>query len=117
MTPTTQAELGGGLPPPWTKDDTEAFLTEFPLPASFTWPGKDGKALAVCPKYTLHGGYGKWLRETPYYPGLFDAVHTVLATDDAALGDEAVMLRALERARSERRDAHARAQAGTANAG
>lgn len=82
MTPDTiQPELGG-LPPPWTKDDTQAFLTAFPLPTTFSWPGRDGKLHAVCPKYQIHG-YGKWLRETPYYPGLFEAVHEVLV----GLGD------------------------------
>lgn len=113
-TPADQAEIGG-LPPSWSKDDTEAFLSDWPLPATFAWPGKDGKPLAVCPKYQIHGGYGKWLRETPYYPGLFDAVHNALVADDSALASEAVLLRHLEDARQARTAAHAKARALGAN--
>lgn len=91
----TQSELGG-LPPPWSKDDTEAFLTAYPLPSTLTWPGKDGKTHAVTPKYKIEA-YGKWLRETPYYPGLFDAVHEVLlAAGDALPDSDERILAALE---------------------
>lgn len=57
-----------------------AFLSACPLPASFTWPHRDGGERVVMPSHsTLKGGYGKWLRETPYFPGLFEDVHLVLA--------------------------------------
>lgn len=74
--PDQQAELGG-LPPSWTKDNTRDYLSAFPLPADFMWPGKDGSLRAVCPSYSITD-YGKWLRETPNYPGLFDACHEAL---------------------------------------
>lgn len=90
---TQQAELGG-LPPPWTKDNTRAYLDAFPLRPDFMWPGKDGVYRAVCPSYAITS-FGKWLRETPYYPGLFDAVHEALIrfgedlpSDDRALEAE-----------------------------
>ena len=95
MTPTQQPEFGG-LPPPWTKDDTVDYLNRYPLPTSFPWPGKDGKLITVSPSYTIKHGYGKWLHDTPYYPGLFDAIHDTLVAFGEALPSEAELFAALE---------------------
>lgn len=81
--PDQQTELGG-LPPPWTKDDTQAFLTAFALPPDFAWPTKGGGLRKVCPSYQITE-YGKWLRETPYFPGLFEAAHGVLVRHSAEI--------------------------------
>jgi hypothetical protein len=93
--PAQQAELGG-LPPPWTKENTVDFLNRYPLPTSFAWPGKDGKPLNVCPSYQIKHGYGKWLHDTPYYPGLFEAIHEVLISFGENLPSEAELIAGLE---------------------
>jgi hypothetical protein len=60
----------------WTKDQTERYLTNYPLPAEFVWCGR-----LVRPSHrTLKKGYGFWLRTTPYHRGLFAACHAVLET-------------------------------------
>jgi hypothetical protein len=74
------------MPLDWTDDDVERWLTDFPLPADFTWTRTDTtkdkeKILtpntAVRPKH--HGvDYGKWLRETPYFPGLFERIRDII---------------------------------------
>lgn len=76
--------------PAWTAVQTEGWLTEYPLPVGFTWPDRYGKPRAPMPSYRLKGGYGKWLRETPYFPGLFERCHEILlkAPDDALLTPE-----------------------------
>ncbi|MCM2304076.1 MAG: hypothetical protein NDJ72_05195 [Elusimicrobia bacterium] len=62
----------------WTLDDTERWLTDYPLPATFKWNGE-----RAYPRYTLKKGYGFWLRVAgQYYPalrGLFALCHEVLA--------------------------------------
>lgn len=69
----------------WSPDDTEAWLTVYPLPADFKWPtnqgGPDGKKIerAVVNSNRLHKGYGFWLRTTPYFPGLFEEIHRIIA--------------------------------------
>jgi hypothetical protein len=87
-TPMTD-DLLPGIPPEWTLDDTENYLTAFPLPSDFVWPHRermlDGSEniQSVLPRYRLTKGYGFWLRTTPYFPGLFEAVHAeLLATGD-----------------------------------
>lgn len=81
-------------PPSWTHDDTEAWLTENPLPVHFRWPHRDALAngeenlMAPLPKYNLEN-YGKWLHETPYFPGLFEEIHAVLLQMGAELPDSA----------------------------
>jgi len=67
------------LPAAWTPENTQDFLSRAPLPASFRWTHRDGGKSAVVPSYRLTGGYGKWLRETPYFPGLFEEIHGILA--------------------------------------
>lgn len=63
----------------WTPDDTERWLTDYPLPATFKWNGE-----RAYPRYALKKGYGFWLRTAgPYYPalrGLFGLCHEILST-------------------------------------
>lgn len=65
--------------PPWDDLATEGWLTEYPLPPDFTWPDRYGKERSVLPTYRIKGGYGKWLKETPYFPGLYELIHRILA--------------------------------------
>ncbi len=62
----------------WRIEDTEAWLTDYPLPATFKWNGT-----RAYPRYTAKKGYGFWLRTAgPYHPalrGLFMLCHHVLA--------------------------------------
>lgn len=83
-------EPAASSPAAWTHADTRAWLTRYPLPADFTWPDRDAVVRAVLPSNRLSGGYGKWLHETPYFPGLFELVHTILARapDDQQLSPE-----------------------------
>lgn len=75
----------GGIQP-WTIEDTEAFLAEQALPVGFAWPHRDANAdgsqnlQPVVPSYRIKHGYGFWLRTTPYFPGLFEEIHRVLAS-------------------------------------
>ena len=72
-------------PAPWTSDDTEEWLKHNPLPGDFRYPGhekdRDGKRIwaTVLPTYQIKHGYGFWLRTTPYFPGLFEEIHAILA--------------------------------------
>lgn len=64
----------------WTGDMTMRYLNAYPLPRSFTWPHRDDdKDRAVMPAHGTVTGYGKWLRETPYFPGLFELATDLLA--------------------------------------
>lgn len=74
--------LGAELPA-WSEIQTEGWLTEFPLPADFTWADRYGVERPVLPKYKISGGYGKWLHETPYFPGLFEHIHAIIARASA----------------------------------
>lgn len=58
-------------------------LNAVPLPTAFTWPHRDGGEQAVRPVHGAVIGYGKWLRETPYFPGLFELAHDLLAAAPA----------------------------------
>jgi hypothetical protein len=62
----------------WTRDATMRYLNANPLPASFRWTHRDGGERAVQPSHRLVTGYGKWLRETPYFQGLFELIHDLL---------------------------------------
>lgn len=77
---TTSAAFG------WTRDHTMRHLNANPLPETFRWPHRDGGDRVVQPSHKSVAGYGKWLRETPYFQGLFELVHDVCARADA-LGD------------------------------
>jgi len=87
MNPHDPEPLAPFVMPPWRDIQTEGFLTENPLPADFQWPDRYGKSRAVLPTYRISGGYGKWLHETPYFPGLFELIHNLLARapDDAGM--------------------------------
>lgn len=81
----------------WTPDDTEAWLTDYPLPRDFVFPPLPGGVRAVIegrdagepnqarawPLYTVKKGYGFWLRTAgPYHKplrGLFALAHEILA--------------------------------------
>lgn len=63
----------------WSQEDTEAWLKAYPLPVDFTWPDNHSKERAVLPSNRLHKGYGFWLRTTPYFPGLFEEIHLIIA--------------------------------------
>lgn len=64
---------------PWSQTDSRDWLTAFPLPVEFTWIDRDRVERAVLPSHrNLKGGYGKWLAETPYFPGLFELCHGIL---------------------------------------
>lgn len=76
--PDDEFTLGIDLPV-WTEIQTEGWLTEYPLPADFTWTDRYGTERPVLPKYRISGGYGKWLHETPYFPGLFEHIHEIIA--------------------------------------
>ena len=86
MTDLTQP-LSEHWPTGWTADDTERFLSQHPLPTEFRWERtqkRDGQRVIipdqpVMPEYRIHKGYGFWLRTTPYFPGLFEEIHDILA--------------------------------------
>lgn len=81
----------------WTRDATMRYLNGNPLPADFTWPHRDGGERPVRPVHQMVEGYGKWLRETPYFPGLFELIHDIL-DQEAEISDAewlAGLLRAL----------------------
>jgi hypothetical protein len=63
---------------PWDAANTRRFLDKNPLPLDFTWVDQDGDERPVRPRHTSVTSYGKWLQETPYFPGLFEIVHRVL---------------------------------------
>jgi len=67
----------------WTSDFTQRYLDANPLPADFTWKHRDDvdwkTPRPVHPSHKSVTSYGKWLRETPYFPGLFELAHQVLA--------------------------------------
>lgn len=63
---------------PWTRDHTMLYLNSNPLPLSFKWTHRDGGERPVQPSHRSVTGYGKWLRETPYFQGLFELIHDIL---------------------------------------
>jgi hypothetical protein len=86
-------DLLPNLPAAWSSDDTMHALTAHPLPESFTWTHRDGGEHPVQPAHSrLKGGYGKWLRETPYFPGLFEEIHAILVRlpDDQPITAQAI---------------------------
>ena len=62
------------------------YLNECPLPDAFKWPHRDGGEREVQPVHKAVIGYGKWLRETPYFPGLFELIHEILDRAPADIG-------------------------------
>ena len=72
----------------WTRDKTMNYLNAYPLPETFRWPHRDGGERPVKPVHAMVDGYGKWLRETPYFPGLFELIHDLIESlPGADLGD------------------------------
>lgn len=71
---------------PWNQARTRAYLDANPLPVDFKWPDNDGTERPVRPRHTSVTGYGKWLQETPYFPGLFEIIHAFLV-HTTELGD------------------------------
>lgn len=64
----------------WTNDATMRYLNAVPLPRTFTWPHRDDTTdRPVTPAHGAVTAYGKWLRETPYFPGLFELIHDLIA--------------------------------------
>lgn len=70
----------------WTQEDSIDYLTLNPLPADFVWKNRDGKMAEVRPTYSVTN-YGKWLHETPYFPGLFELIHDLLFLSGKRLPD------------------------------
>jgi len=64
------------------------YLNAYPLPDSLTWPHRDGGERPVRPSHGMVIGNGKWLRETPYFPGLFELCHDILEEAPEELGTE-----------------------------
>lgn len=71
----------------WNRDATMRYLNANPLPAAFKWPHRDGGERHVLPSHRNVTGYGKWLRETPYFQGLFELIHLILDQAPGELGD------------------------------
>lgn len=63
---------------PWEHATTRRYLDANPLPVDFCWQDEDGDERPVRPRHTSVTSYGKWLQETPYFPGLFEIIHRVL---------------------------------------
>lgn len=89
---------------PWDHAQTRAYLDANPLPVAFTWPDNDGHDRPVRPRHASVTGYGKWLQETPYFPGLFEIIHAVLV-HSAYLGDAEWLAAELERRRPPKQSA------------
>ena len=83
---------------PWDKADTRAYLDANPLPPDFLWLDDEKKSRAVLPRHASVTGYGKWLAETPYFPGLFELIHRVLV-NAPDLGDATWLAAELNRRR------------------
>lgn len=73
----------------WDRDCTMRYLNEYPLPRDLRWPHRDGGEREVWPVHSVVTGYGKWLRETPYFPGLFELCHEIIDRAGNELGDGA----------------------------
>ena len=70
----------------WTADDTKEYLDSNPLPVGFTWKHKDGEHRLVQPSYKIES-YGKWLRESPNFQGLFEEIHRLIVAQGSRLPD------------------------------
>ena len=75
------------MPADWTDDDVMRWLDDFPLPADFTATRvdrvKDSDEKIFTPNTPVrpaHHGikFGKWLRETPYFPGMFEQIRDII---------------------------------------
>ena len=87
---------------PWTRDHTMQYLNCNPLPPTFKWTHRDGGERTVAPSHKSVTGYGKWLRETPYFQGLFELIHDILEPlDEVGDGEWMAEQIALHQKRSE----------------
>lgn len=72
------SDLDPQLSEAWSRDDTERWLTDWPLPSDFIFRGA-----VAWPRYRAKFGYGQWLRTAgPYHAalrGLFLLIHEILA--------------------------------------
>ncbi len=63
----------------WSKGDSVEWINVHATPLfadHLRWPDRDKKTRRVEPAHGhLKGGYGKWLAETPHFPGLFELIH------------------------------------------
>jgi hypothetical protein len=97
--PDLQQNLGDALAASWSAEDTRDYLDTNPLPPGFTWRHKDGTGTTtspaglvltgqrpVQPSYSV-ASYGKWLRETPNFQGLFEEIHRIILRAGATLPD------------------------------
>lgn len=71
---------------PWEHVQTRRYLDSNPLPVDFAWIDDDGDLRPVRPRHASVESYGKWLQETPYFPGLFEIIHRVLVNASAIGG-------------------------------
>lgn len=85
----------------WTHTDTEEYLRVNPLPADFLWRHRNGENAEVKPTYNVPN-YGKWLHETPYFPGLFELIHDLLFNSGHRLPDTAALVAQLDSIRKHR---------------
>ena len=83
---------------PWEHADTRAYLDANPLPVGFLWLDDTRTPRPVLPRHTNVTSYGKWLAETPYFPGLFELIHKILV-NAPDLGDADWLAAELERRR------------------
>jgi hypothetical protein len=102
------------VPSPWSQNDTEEFLNIEPLPAGFKWRltkstsrGDRGALVDVQPAHR-DLSYGKWLRETPYFQGLFELVHQVVIDAGAELPSADEIAARLNTIRQEREESVAK---------
>lgn len=73
----------------WDRNCTMRYLNEYPLPKdTFLWPHRDGGERPVWPVHSVITDYGKWLRETPYFPGLFELIHDMVSNIIALTPDQ-----------------------------
>jgi hypothetical protein len=104
------------LPPSWSPDDTEEFLNVQPLPVGFQWrlsktsaTARRGDLVAVQPSHR-DLAYGKWLRETPYFQGLFELVHQLVLEAGEQLPTAEALAARLDALRAAQESANVTAQ-------
>ncbi len=88
-------------PAEWKPADTIEYLRLNPLPADFVWRHNNGENATVKPTYNV-ANYGKWLAETPYFPGLFELIHDLLFSAGSRLPDTLTLTAQLAAIRKER---------------
>lgn len=64
--------------PVWSKNSTIKYLNEEGLPPGLVWENWEGVKEEVKPWFDAKQ-IGRWLSETPRFPGLFESIHQHLA--------------------------------------